>query len=853
MSHVRVICRRPILLAGVVLVSMLAMAGVARASGFGEIRRFGAPGTEPGKLTAARLAPGLGNTLEWEPWHVIGVDSAEHNTVFVLEEYKESKSTKHAKKEWSIRYLRLQEFSETGTLLGDRELTVETPSTGNGNPVETEKIEGIAVDAKEGRLYFLVTEELEKGVPGEEEAAAAYLYAFNTAPSGKKLEPVAEASSEGVLATPKELGAESKEPGQALLSPSGIAVDPKTHEVLIAAHIDTETKAECEEELGGEPEEEECEPDNLGSPADQYVIQHVKEDGKLGEPTLDTSNVLKAQEAESNFFPPASPVVAGPEASERVLTQHLFEPKRGTKERLIAEFPDGVSGSVAQFALPLSEGYESGFEEILEFPGRGTSESDIGGTLAVSPEGTTVYGVTRLGEHEVHGGRLGVTERTAAKLEPIGWTGGEPAETASKDACAISPGAWEGEHIQIAAGADGDIFVLVPEYLHKAELEGTEFATHEAIIELGPGGTGCPQASVEKNVVIVNDRETTAPVGTGVPVTLSSTIKQGDALSVVWKIENEATKEAAVKETPDEYQTPKLTYTFTTPGSYKISEEIKTDNLDTPTLTASRTLVVEEKNEPPTVTTQPHSVTVEAGTTAEFTAAAAGKPTPTPRWQVKTPGGGWSEDSEDTGVKGLTLKVVASEAKNGNEYRAVFTNSSGSKETEPATLTVTAAKEEPTPTTTTTPPPTTTTSPPPPPTTTAPNGKVLAVVVEAPRATIAGAATLTVSKSGAVSLSVSCPPKATTCIGTVTLRTATAVGSKGKKKSIVTLAGGSFSIAGGQTKTIALHLSGTAKGLLAKMHELHAKATVAAHDPAEEKETTTKLLTLRPAPAKKHK
>lgn len=850
MSHARVICRRPLLLAGVVLVSMLAMAGVAHASGFGEIRRFGAPGASLGELTAAKLEKG-NETLEWEPWHVIGVDPEEGNAVFVLEEYKESKSIKHGKKEWSIRYLRLQKLSETGTLLGDRELTVETPSTGVGAPQQTEEIEGIAVDAKEGRLYFLVTEELEGGVPGEEEAAAAYLYAFNTAPgSGKKLEPAPGANSEGVLAGPKELGAESKEPGKALLSPSGIAVDPKTHEVLIAAHVDTATKEECEEEEGGEPGEEDCEPDSLENPDDHYVIQHVEKGGKLAEQTTDASNVLKMQEAESNFFPPASPVVVGPEASERLLSQHLSEVVRGEKKSLIAEFPDGPSGAVTQFAQPDSGGYESGFEEIVEHP-----ESNIGGTLAVSPEGTTLYGVTRLGEHEAgaHGGQYGITERSAATLQPIGWSGGQVAQTANDDACAISPGAWEGEHIQIAAGKEGKIFVLVPEYLHKAELEGTEFARHEAIVEFGPGGAGCPVTSVEKS--LVNGKETSAPVGTNTPVALSTSIKQGDALSVVWKIENEATK-ATVTETQgeDQYQTPQLTYTFTTPGSYKITEEITTDNLDTPKLSTSRTLVVEEKNEAPTVTTQPLSATVEAGKTATFTAAASGKPAPTPRWQVKTPGGGWSEDGEDAGAKGLTLSVLASEAKNGNQYRAVFTNSSGSKETEPATLTVTPEQKTPPPPP---PPPTpTTTTPPPAPTTTTTAGQqVLPVTVEAPRATIAGAATLTVSKSGAVSVSVSCPAKATTCIGTVTLRTATAVSasSKSKKKAILTLASGSFSIVGGQTKTLTLHLSGTAKGLLAKLHDLRAKATVAAHDPAGEAQTTTRLLTLRPAPVKKHK
>jgi len=113
---------------------------------------------------------------------------------------------------------------------------------------------------------------------------------------------------------------------------------------------------------------------------------------------------------------------------------------------------------------------------------------------------------------------------------------------------------------------------------------------------------------------------------------------------------------------------------------------------------------------------------------------------------------------------------------------------------------------------------------------------------------------LTVSSSGALSLKVSCPAGATTCTGTVTLTTASAVvATASKKKSILTLATGSFSVGGGQAKTITLHLSSTGRQLLAKAHELRARATVAAHNPEGEKHTTEKVITLRPAPPAKHK
>ena len=128
---------------------------------------------------------------------------------------------------------------------------------------------------------------------------------------------------------------------------------------------------------------------------------------------------------------------------------------------------------------------------------------------------------------------------------------------------------------------------------------------------------------------------------------------------------------------------------------------------------------------------------------------------------------------------------------------------------------------------------------------------MLPVKVVAPAATIARARPQTSRARRALAVKVTCPAGATTCTGTLTLRTASAISASGKgKKSILTLATGSFSVVGGQTKTITLHLSATARKLLAKLHVLHARATVAAHDPAGEDATTTKTITLRPAPAK---
>ena len=74
----------------------------------------------------------------------------------------------------------------------------------------------------------------------------------------------------------------------------------------------------------------------------------------------------------------------------------------------------------------------------------------------------------------------------------------------------------------------------------------------------------------------------------------------------------------------------------------------------------------------PSVTTQPTNQTITYGQNATFTAAASGSPTPTVQWQLNS-GLGFTNMSGATSTT-LTLTQPAASA-NGNQYRAVFTNS----------------------------------------------------------------------------------------------------------------------------------------------------------------------------------
>lgn len=98
----------------------------------------------------------------------------------------------------------------------------------------------------------------------------------------------------------------------------------------------------------------------------------------------------------------------------------------------------------------------------------------------------------------------------------------------------------------------------------------------------------------------------------------------------------------------------------------------------------------------PAITLQPSSQTATAGANASFTAAAGGTPTPAVQWQVSSDDGhSWTNMTGATGAT-LTLSNVRT-AMNGEEYRAVFSNSGGDALTSAVTLAVNAPPSPPSP------------------------------------------------------------------------------------------------------------------------------------------------------------
>ena len=87
----------------------------------------------------------------------------------------------------------------------------------------------------------------------------------------------------------------------------------------------------------------------------------------------------------------------------------------------------------------------------------------------------------------------------------------------------------------------------------------------------------------------------------------------------------------------------------------------------------------------PIVSTDPTSQTKCAGASVSFTSAANGSPTPTVHWQQSTNGTTWSDIS---GATNSTLAFSTTIGDDNKQYRAVWTNSAGSVNTNPCTLTV---------------------------------------------------------------------------------------------------------------------------------------------------------------------
>jgi Peptidase A4 family/Immunoglobulin I-set domain len=171
-------------------------------------------------------------------------------------------------------------------------------------------------------------------------------------------------------------------------------------------------------------------------------------------------------------------------------------------------------------------------------------------------------------------------------------------------------------------------------------------------------------------------------VQSGLPATFG-TVAAGVVTSVQWQVSTDGGADWS-----DVANATALSYSFLAAESENGDEyRAVLSNSGGSTTTRAATLTVSAPPSPsaPQVTTQPSNQDVTSGSYATFTAAASGFPAPSVQWEVSTNGGqNWSNILGANSTS-YTLHVTN---QNGYDYRAVFTNLSGTATTNAAWLVV---------------------------------------------------------------------------------------------------------------------------------------------------------------------
>ncbi|HEX3911285.1 MAG TPA: PKD domain-containing protein [Solirubrobacteraceae bacterium] len=786
---------------------LAAAAAQASAAPYGELLRFGKAGNKAGQFEF--------NSKE----HALGVDPTD-NSVYVGDQVKEgNKQTEY----------RIQKFSATGALVASVSFAVENEAGEGGAP---DGIEGIAVDPSLGRVYALVIYERleEEGPKGlirldPEWDAAGILYAFSTTPSAGKL-VAAEGTTGGVLASKEALHAQAEVTGKPtespLLEPAGIAVDPKTHDVIVLGLED-----QGEEEM-------------------LVAAQRVHSTGALGLRWVDTTHCFEGEPASpgcptepeeeplSIGAEPDSPVVL---ANGKVLVAELSSE--------VWEIPSSfVSGQAPRKILA----FEVPEQELLEFPG-GIVPREGGAMSYVQDKGEGesegrlyVYaGVKRLNGRTpgVISFKVGEAGGTPTLTE-LGWTGG--ANKSEGAGCTIS----NQTQAMVSAGTGETVFVFDPSLPTTFEEQTEGATTNPHVDKFGPGGSACPVASASKNGLQGNQSGTpvgteASPIEAGKKVTLSLGLLGGNVRKTEWDFGDGSKGESGYQ-----FGTAHIEHAYTAPGKHEVTVTITTDVLASPTVSLKAPVVV--KTATPTAQ---FSGPGEANVNQKVTFDAKGSVDPNGKalkysWK-------FGDGTETT----TTSSSIQHEYTAVNTYSVTLTVSDEVATSSPTTHTIKIVApgggggggggEEGGGGGTTGGGGGTTGGG----TTTGGGGVLGKTEVKGnPEAKLAGNS-LSVTPAGSFTVKISCPTGESSCVGTITLRTIGAVSAAKKKKAtVLTLASGSFTVAGGASKSLTLHLSSAAKKMLARMHLLRAKATLVAHDSTGATHTTLATVTLKAAKAK---
>lgn len=865
MPHLAVVLRRLSATLALVALAVAAMAVSAdAATSYGEI----------GRLTATK-GTGNGQFEALEEVAAFGVDP-ENNSVFVAD----YPSTNGA--------FRIQEFTTDGkgnfTYVTSVTFKPKTP----GGDEEPDSLEGIAVDPSLHRIYALADEERPQNAKHDADTwNAEDLYAFEI--SGSKLEPVNPTSEEpGVLANREVFKSQSGTAGVSLLEPTGITVDPTNHDIVIVGKEDTSKTEEAHIETAIE---------RLNSAGavvgSRYLTEYFGSEG-AGSPIVTSTGKVLVAGAVS-----ADEIYEVPEKFESGTTA-APKPVMGINEELedLVEFPSstesefggdmtiGPEGTIytdAEITRQLNgklEGQE--YPGILEFSSAGAELGWTGGQSQQSGGGKCWIAFN--GSYpQLAAGKEAVFVYNNDAKEPViseyGPTGTGCAEATASPATASVNGITIGEAEKIPVAdtvtfaqtvvqanalsvewewGDGSATQTVSadqyqqfEISHKFAKTGTLTITER----IHTDDLASPLVTVTRNVTI----------GSGAPtVVTGEAVVSGKTSATLKGTVNPEGKQVTSCEF--EYGT-KAPYT-SVPCTQSVGSGTTTVQVSAPIeglssehatyhyrLVASNGEVADGSERTfttggPVVATEQATGTTSSSATLHATVNPEGATISECYFQYgPTASYGATVPCSPSSLSGsspvaVSAAVTGLSATTQYDFRIVAVSVAGTEYGQEAKFTTLEEKH-------------TVTQPPvseekQPAKVEEKSGVLPSKEVKAvPDATLASSST-TVSSSGAFTLKISCPAGETVCTGTITLKTLKAVvaslaHSAKAKAAILTLASGSFSVSGGQTKAITLHLSGAARTLLARAHVLSARATILAHDTAGSSHTTLVNVTLRPA------
>lgn len=727
-----------------------------------------------------------------------------------------------------------------------------------------EKKEQEKVEKLKGEITKLQEEiaQLEEELPvyDEEVNAAGELWSFSTVVKEGALK---EAKA---LVKKEALQPYSEERKGALLHPTGIAVDPTTHDVVISGQVDeSPNKGFGEEEL-------------------RAAVERVHEAGTLGPRYVDQGDCL-----DHGAHSAAEPACDG----EGRAAQEFPQSPIVTPQGKVYVATDGTAGEV--WEVPASAESTGGFKELASQPKRVFTlktgqkllafvggEEELPNTMAFASTGAGSGRIYVAAKVEGESGLLELewaAEGEASKVTELGWTAGAP-KTSKQEKCAIPPITT----LAPLVGATGEQAMLLGTHPEAKEGGVTVEAPLAAVFGFGPGGEACghPEATPPKVRYESQEEATTVPAGAA--TTVNAKVVGANAISTAWKLKYEGGEETG--ESGYQFEAPSLPHKFEHASKYEISEEVHTDNLGTPVVTKSATA-------PLTVTagvlkakiTAPASVEEGAGVTLEATVTDPNEAEPHLKYVWDFGDGSAKVDEEASGKPSpVTLKVqhtfntrcaiackVTLKVKDGASEASAppleieVTESRAEKEAheperrereareaqertereareakeraereaaeaakhraeEEAAAAAKAAEER-------------------------KHGEERERAGGNPEVGVAGSR-FSAASNGAVTIEVSCPAGEPACTGTLTLRTASAVSARAKK-AVLTLATASVTVAGGHTKAVTLHLSSKGRKLLARIHTLKVLAVIVAHDSSGATRTTRRTIVLRLV-AKRH-